>query len=131
MREYLTKFTQLSRYAPNDVDTDEKKQDCFLEGLNPGLQYALSANEYPSFQKMVDRAFIMEKKRQNLGEERKHHLQGQSFGSNTRPRFNAPATGPMFRHGGQNQQQQNQPQRPQQKMQNQGTGSFKPPVQSQ
>ena len=76
VREYLTKFTQLSRYAPDDVDTDEKKQDCFLEGLHPSLQYALSANEYPSFQKLVDRAFIIEKKHQNLGEERKHHLQG-------------------------------------------------------
>ncbi|XP_062198819.1 uncharacterized protein LOC133901479 [Phragmites australis] len=91
VREYLTKFTQLSRYAPSDVDTDEKKQDCFLEGLNTGLQYAFFANEYPNFQKLVDRAFILEKKRQNLGEERKRHLQGQSSGSNTRPRFNAPA----------------------------------------
>ena len=57
--EYLTKFTQLSLHAPNDVDTDEKKQDYFLEGLNTGLQYALSANKYPNFQKLVDRAFIM------------------------------------------------------------------------
>jgi hypothetical protein len=23
----------VSRYAPNDVDTDEKKQECFLNGL--------------------------------------------------------------------------------------------------
>jgi hypothetical protein len=23
--EYVTRFTQLSRYTPNDVDTDEKK----------------------------------------------------------------------------------------------------------
>jgi hypothetical protein len=30
MKEDITKFTQLSRYAPNEVDTDEKKQDCFL-----------------------------------------------------------------------------------------------------
>jgi hypothetical protein len=28
--EYVTRFTQLSCYAPNDVDTDEKKQECFL-----------------------------------------------------------------------------------------------------
>jgi hypothetical protein len=34
--EYVTHFTQLSRYAPNDVDTDEKKQECFLNGLNDG-----------------------------------------------------------------------------------------------
>jgi hypothetical protein len=25
--EYVTCFTQLSRYAPDNVDTDEKKQD--------------------------------------------------------------------------------------------------------
>jgi hypothetical protein len=24
--EYVTRFMELSRYAPNDVDTDEKKQ---------------------------------------------------------------------------------------------------------
>jgi hypothetical protein len=35
--EYVTHFTQLSRYAPIDVDTDEKKQECFLNGLNDGL----------------------------------------------------------------------------------------------
>jgi hypothetical protein len=26
VNEYVTRFTQLSRYAPDDVDTDEKKQ---------------------------------------------------------------------------------------------------------
>jgi hypothetical protein len=31
--EYVTRFTQLSCYAPNNVDTDEKKQECFLNGL--------------------------------------------------------------------------------------------------
>jgi hypothetical protein len=27
VNEYVTQFTQLSRYAPDDVDTDEKTQD--------------------------------------------------------------------------------------------------------
>jgi hypothetical protein len=26
VNEYVTQFTQLSRYAPDDMDTDEKKQ---------------------------------------------------------------------------------------------------------
>jgi len=47
--EYLTKFTQLSRYASSDVDTDDKKQDCFRDGLNPRIRYALSSNEYDTF----------------------------------------------------------------------------------
>jgi hypothetical protein len=37
VNEYITKFTQLSPYAPYEVDTDEKKQECFLNGLNDGL----------------------------------------------------------------------------------------------
>jgi hypothetical protein len=49
MNEYITKFTQLSRYAPNKVDIDEKKQDCFLNGLNDGLAYALEARDFENF----------------------------------------------------------------------------------
>jgi hypothetical protein len=40
VNEYVTMFTQLSLYAPHEVDTDEK-QKCFLNGLNDGLAYAL------------------------------------------------------------------------------------------
>jgi hypothetical protein len=42
MNEYVTRFTQLSRYAPDNVDTDEKKQDWFLNGL----AYALEAHNF-------------------------------------------------------------------------------------
>jgi hypothetical protein len=34
VNEYVTRFTQLSRYAPHEVDTNKKKQECFLKGLN-------------------------------------------------------------------------------------------------
>jgi hypothetical protein len=30
VNEYVTKFTQLSRYAPHEVDTDAKNQEFFL-----------------------------------------------------------------------------------------------------
>jgi hypothetical protein len=43
VNEYITKFTQLSHYALHEVDTDEKKHECFLNGLNDGLTYALEA----------------------------------------------------------------------------------------
>jgi len=36
--EYRNWFTQLSRYAPKEVDSDAKKQKRFLKGLNDGLQ---------------------------------------------------------------------------------------------
>ncbi len=41
--KYVTKFTQLSRYASHEVDTDEKKHECFLNALIDGLAYALEA----------------------------------------------------------------------------------------
>jgi hypothetical protein len=34
VNEYLNKFTQMSRYSPDEVKTDEKKNDAFLNGLN-------------------------------------------------------------------------------------------------
>jgi hypothetical protein len=43
VNEYVTKFTQLSHYALHEVNTDEKKQECFLNGLNDVLAYALDA----------------------------------------------------------------------------------------
>jgi hypothetical protein len=53
--EYVTRFTQLSRYAPDNVDTNEKKQDWFLNGLNDGPAYALEARNFYNFQDMMVR----------------------------------------------------------------------------
>jgi hypothetical protein len=59
---YVTQFTQLSRYALDNVDIDEKKQDWFLNGLNDGLTYALEAHDFINFQDMVDKALVLETK---------------------------------------------------------------------
>jgi hypothetical protein len=61
--KYVTKFTQLSRYAPHEVDTDEKKHECFLNGLNDGLAYALEARDFENFQGMVNNALVLENHR--------------------------------------------------------------------
>ena len=37
MAEYRDRFIQLSRYAPTEVEDDDKRQDLFMEGLNDGL----------------------------------------------------------------------------------------------
>jgi hypothetical protein len=49
VNEYVTKFTQLSRCALHEVDTDKKKQECFLNCLNDGLPYALEAQHFENF----------------------------------------------------------------------------------
>jgi hypothetical protein len=72
MNKYIIKFTQLSHYAPSEVDTDEKKQDSFLNGLNDGLAYALEAQYFESFQGMVNKALVLENHRGVM--EHKHKL---------------------------------------------------------
>jgi hypothetical protein len=47
--EYRDRFFQLSRYAPDEVANDERKQEHFTEGLNGPLQCALVADTFPSF----------------------------------------------------------------------------------
>jgi hypothetical protein len=58
--EYVTKFTQLSRNVTHEVDTDEKKQECFLNGSNDGLAYALEAQYFENFQGIVKKALVLE-----------------------------------------------------------------------
>jgi hypothetical protein len=72
VNEYVTKFTQLSRYAPHEVDTDEKKHECFLNGLNDGLAYALVAKDFENLQGMVNKVLVLENRRGVM--ERKHKL---------------------------------------------------------
>jgi hypothetical protein len=37
VNEYLNSFIQLLRYAPDDINTDERKHDMFLNGLNDDI----------------------------------------------------------------------------------------------
>jgi hypothetical protein len=76
--EYDTRFTQLSRYTPNDVDTDEKKQECFLNGLEDGLAYALEARDFENFQTMVDTALVLGNRRGVLSSKHKQERQTQT-----------------------------------------------------
>jgi hypothetical protein len=59
VNEYLNKFTQMSRYALEEVNTNEKKQDAFLNGLNDLIQFQLLNIDYKDFQKMVNKAIIV------------------------------------------------------------------------
>jgi hypothetical protein len=76
VNEYVTRFTQLSRYALDNVDTDEKKQDWFLNGLNDGLGYALEARDFTNFQDMVDKALVLENRRGIMERKRKMQRTG-------------------------------------------------------
>ena len=78
------------------MDTDEKKQDCFKQGLNPELCCALSSVDYESFQKLVDKAFVMEREHKSLVEDYKHKIADQGSSSNIRPHHNPPEQALMY-----------------------------------
>jgi hypothetical protein len=92
VNEYLNSFIQLSRYATEDINTDEKKQDMFLEGLNDGIQFKLLNTDYVDFQHMIDKAIIIESKLKEMEKDgkRKMSFPVQSSGRNVRPRFSQP-----------------------------------------
>jgi hypothetical protein len=95
VNEYVTKFTQLSRYAPHEVDTDEKKHECFLNGLNDGLAYALEARDFNNFQGMVNKAPVLENRRGVVERKRKLLHQHQPS-SSSRPCVATSLAGPVF-----------------------------------
>jgi hypothetical protein len=84
VNEYVTRFTQLFRYAPNEVDTDEKKHARFLNGLNDGLAYALEAKDFENFQGMANNPFVLENHKGVMGHKHKLVHQHQP-GSSSRP----------------------------------------------
>jgi hypothetical protein len=87
--EYLNSFIQLSRYAPDDINMDEKKQDVFLNGLNDDIQFQLLNTDYAGFQHMVDKVIVIENKIKEMEKDgkRKVSFNGQSSGTNVRPHF--------------------------------------------
>jgi hypothetical protein len=98
VNEYVTRFTQLSRYALDNMDTDEKKQDWFLNGLNDGLTYALEAHDFINFQDMVDKALVLENQRGIMERKRKMQHTGPQ-GSNMRVHVGSSSQGLNFRPG--------------------------------
>jgi hypothetical protein len=94
VNEYLNQFIQLSRYAIDDVNTNEKKQDMFLKGLNDEIQFHLLNTDYLDFQHLVDKAVIIENKIKEMKKDskRKTVLPGQHSRGHTTPRFSQPVS---------------------------------------
>jgi hypothetical protein len=92
VNEYLNPFIQLSRYATEDINIDEKKQDMFLNVLNDSIQFQLLNIDYADFQHMVDKAIVIENKIKEMEKDgkRKMSFHGLFSRSNVRPRFSQP-----------------------------------------
>jgi hypothetical protein len=95
VNKYVTKFTQLSHYALHEVDTDEKKQECFLNGLNDGLAYAPEARDFENFQGIVNKALVLENHRGVIERKCKLVCQHQPS-SSSKPQVATSSVGPVF-----------------------------------
>jgi hypothetical protein len=79
VNEYLDKFTQLSRYASDEVNTDPKRQERFMDSLIGPLNYQLQSHSFPDFATLLNKAIGLENKLVELGEQkRKFQSRGQS-----------------------------------------------------
>ena len=61
VEEYTHQFMEQSRYATEEVNDDEKKQDMFKKGLNPELRTLLTPQIYPDFNTLMNKAILIER----------------------------------------------------------------------
>ena len=76
VKEYLQKFNLLSRYAPEDVNTEAAKVERFMEGLQQSLQYQLVVCDCQTFSELVNKALMLEGKSRAMDDTRKRKLIG-------------------------------------------------------
>ncbi|KAK1668866.1 hypothetical protein QYE76_057025 [Lolium multiflorum] len=81
--EYRDKFLTLSRYAPDETDTVEKRKERFLNGLHDEMQTVLINIPFADLEALVDSAIQMKGKIHQANENRKR-LSNRS-GGNPRP----------------------------------------------
>jgi hypothetical protein len=62
--EYVHKFTELARYALDDVNTEAKKMARFLKGLRPELKTILASQDFLSFSHLSNKAIQVERARE-------------------------------------------------------------------
>jgi hypothetical protein len=89
MVDYRDKFLTLSWYAPDDTDTNEKKQERFLNGLHDEMQCVLVSITFADLASLVDSSIQMEGKLKQASENRKRRMMYQGNSSNSqKPRGN-------------------------------------------
>jgi len=126
--QYSQAFNTLSQYAGYHVDTDEKKQACFRQGLSTKLQDRLAMVRFDSFSELVNGAIIQEDAHLAHKAEKKRKAPAAGSSSSAPQRFRLVQSGPQ-RAPFQHQPQQQWGYRPPQYTQPQGT--VRPPAPQQ
>ena len=86
--EYETKFTELARFVPEQVDTDKKKAKRFEQGLKPWIKSRVIMFELSTYTGIVQKALIIEsdsdwsnRDRENKKRKPETHGEGQCSGN--------------------------------------------------
>jgi hypothetical protein len=85
--QYLNKFNHLSQYAINQVNTDLKKRNCFMRGLNDRMQRKMATCIDLSYGRAVSTALAVEAKYAGLGKSKGNGGDRPNQGSKKRQRL--------------------------------------------
>jgi hypothetical protein len=103
LKEYMDDFCSLSRYAPEDIDTDAKRKDKFLSGLKGELKIPLSVAYAPTNQPLPYQAVTLDN---NIRKEENRKRKFNSGKTHTKPfhkrhhSSEGNGNGGSHRHGG-------------------------------
>jgi hypothetical protein len=84
--QYLNKFNHLSQYAIDQVDTDLKKKNCFMRGLNDRLQQKMATCLDLTYNRAVSTALAIEVKNAGHGKSKGYAGERSNQGPEKRTR---------------------------------------------
>jgi hypothetical protein len=81
MHDYSKQFNHLVQYAPDQVDTNDKKKDRFMIGLSTKLQECMTLNTAGTFPEFVSNVMIVDDAICAHKETKKRKVVATPFGS--------------------------------------------------
>jgi hypothetical protein len=84
---YLNKFNHLSQYAIDQVNTDLKKKNCFMRGLNDWLQRKMATRLDLSYSRAISTTLAVEAKNTGQGKSKGFGGDRSNQGPKKRPRL--------------------------------------------
>src|SRR4051812_22597471 len=76
--KYIREFSQLSRYAEEDVNTKEMQKKRFLRGLNPFVKMQLRLANKQTYQQLLDADITFEDDYKNFQEDRRKRAKNET-----------------------------------------------------
>jgi hypothetical protein len=81
VHDYSKQFNHLAQYAPDQVDTDEKKKDRFMIGLSTKVQERMALNTGGTFLEFISNVMITDDAIRAHKETKKRKVVSVPFGS--------------------------------------------------